>query len=148
MERKTEIEREEELGQNKMLFSFGVELPMAKPLIAGSPTLCQGDRSPATRRLPALKNQINSDTFFVASLNAFCSTFFCWSSSLLFSGKFDCWSSYRWCNIDGRGDCCRLVKMVLVEWADEFSKVLDRWGWLSGIFFLWIPFPRHQVVEA
>ena len=37
-----------------------------------------------------------------------------------------CWSSHRWCGVDGRRNCCRLIRMVLVERADELSKVLDR----------------------
>ena len=57
-------------------------------------------------------------------------------------------SSYRWYGIDCKRCCRRLVRVVFVERADELSKVLDRWGWLPGILFLRIPFPRHQVVEA
>ena len=109
-----------------MLFGFGVELQMAKPPNAGSPTLCQGDRSPATRRLLALENQTDSDAFLVVSLDALCSTSFRWSSSLSFGGELDCWPSHWWRGVDGRRGRRRLVRMVLVERADELPKVLDR----------------------
>ena len=142
-EGKTEIDREEGHGRNKVLFSFGVELPIAKLPIVDSPTLHQVDRSPAICWLLALENKTNSDAFLVASLDAFCSTSFCWLFLLLFGEELDYWSSYQWSNVNGRRGCCRLVRMVLVEQADELSKVLDRWGLLPGILFLWIPFPRH-----
>ena len=114
------------LGQNKVLFGFGVELQMAKPPNAGSPTLCQGDRSPATRRLLALENQTDSDAFFVVSLDALCSTSFCWSSLLSFGGEFDCWPSHQWRGVDGKRGRRWLVRIVLVERAGELPKVLDR----------------------
>ena len=38
--------------------------------------------------------------------------------------------------------------MVFVQQANEFSEMLDRWGWLSGILFLWIFIPKNQIVEA
>ena len=117
---------EEGLGRNKVLFGFGVELKMAKSPNAGSPTLCQGDRSPTTRRLLALENQTDLDAFFVVSLDALCSTSFRWSSSLLFSGELDCWPSHWWRGVDRRRGRCRLVRMVFVEQADELPKVLDR----------------------
>ena len=101
-----------------------------------------------TRRLLALENQTDSDTFFVASIDALCSTFVCWLSSLLFGGELDCWSSHQYCGVDGKKSRWRLVRIVFVEQTDELSQVLDCWGWLLGIFFLWIPFSRHQVVKT
>ena len=50
-----------------------------------------------------------------------------WSSSLSFerlSGR-DCQSSHRWRGVDSRRSRGRLVRMVLVERADELSEVLD-----------------------
>ena len=117
---------EEGLGRNKVLFGFEVKLQMAKPPNIGSPTLCQGDRSPATRRLLSLENQTDSDAFLVVSLNALRSPSFCWSSPLLFGGELDCWPSHWWRSVNGRKSCCRLVRMVLVERANELPKVLDR----------------------
>ena len=114
------------LGQNKVLFGFGVELQMAKSPNVSSPTLCQGDRSPATRQLLALENQTDLDAFFVLSLDALRSTSFRWSSLLSFGGELDCWPSHRWRGVDGRRGRRRLVQMVLVEQADELPKVLDR----------------------
>ena len=70
----------------------------------------------------------------------------CWSS--LFPLKRLGGSSHRWCNINCRKSCHRLVRVILVERVDKFSKVLDRWVWLPGILFLWIPFPRRQVVKT
>ena len=51
-----------------------------------------------------------------------------WSSSLLFgrSSRLDCRSSHWWCGVDSRRSRGRLVRMVLVEHADELSEVLDR----------------------
>ena len=48
---------DEELGQNKVLYSSsGVKLPVVKLLLqAPRRFLCQGDRSPATRRLLVLE---------------------------------------------------------------------------------------------
>ena len=50
-----------------------------------------------------------------------------WSSSLSFgrSSRLDCRSSHWWCGINSRRSRGRLVKMVLVERADELSEVLD-----------------------
>ena len=51
-----------------------------------------------------------------------------WSSSLSFerlSGR-DCRSSHRWCGVDSRKSRGRLVRVVLVERADELPEVLDR----------------------
>ena len=118
-------------------------------LYAGSPTklrrqifgypLASSSRTTLTRISPYC-------LFLLASLGAFLSAS-CRSPSFLFGGE-DYWSGYWWRGIDGRKSRCWLVKMVLIEQANELSKVLDRWGWLPGIFFLWIPFPRHQVVET
>ena len=51
-----------------------------------------------------------------------------WSSSLSFgrSSRLDCRSSHRGCGVDSRRSRGRLVRMVLVERADELSEVLDR----------------------
>ena len=50
-----------------------------------------------------------------------------WSSSLSFrrSSRLDCWSGHRGCGVNSRRSCSRLVRMVLVEQADELSEVLD-----------------------
>ena len=109
-----------------MLFGFGVELQMANLPNADSPTLCQGDRSPATRRLQALENQTNLDTFLVVSFDALCNTSFRWLSSLSFGGELDCWPSHWWRGVNGKKGRCQLVKIVLVKRADELPKVLDR----------------------
>ena len=64
--------------------------------------------------------------FLVPSFGTFLSAS-CWSSLLSFE-RLDgpgCWSSHRCCGVDGRRSRCRLVRMVLVERADEFSEVLD-----------------------
>ena len=65
--------------------------------------------------------------FFVTSFDAFLSES-CRLPSLLFKrfGGPGCWFSHQWCGVDGRKSCCRLVRMVFVEQADELSKVLDR----------------------
>ena len=78
-----------------MLFNFGVELQIAKSLNAGSLTLRQGDRSLVTCRLLALEKQTDLDAFLVVSLDTLHSTYFCWSSSLLFGKELDYWSSHR-----------------------------------------------------
>ena len=51
-----------------------------------------------------------------------------WLSSLLFrrSSRLNCRSSHRGCGVDSRRSRGRLVRMVLVERADELSEVLDR----------------------
>ena len=51
-----------------------------------------------------------------------------WLSSLSFgrSSRLDCRSSHRWCGVDSRRSRCRLVRVVLVERADELPEVLDR----------------------
>ena len=85
--------------------------------------------------------------FLVASLGAFLSMS-CWSPSLLFGRKLACWSSHWWRGIDGRRSRCWLVKMVLMKRANELSKVLNRWDWLSGILFLRISLPWNQIVET
>ena len=36
------------------------------------------------------------------------------------------WSRYWWCSVDCRRSCRRLVRVVIVERADELSKILDR----------------------
>ena len=90
----------------------------------------QEDRSPATRRLLALRTALTRippcRLFLVTSLDALRSTSFRWSSSLSFGGELGCWPSHRWRGVDGRRGCCRFVRMVLVEQADELPKVLDR----------------------
>ena len=153
------------LGQKKVLCSFsGVELPWSTTMQAPRHSLCQGDRSPATRRLLTFRTALTQipscRLFFVASslsthlaclprLGALCSAS---CQSFLFPlerlGGLDCWSSHRWCGVDCKRSCRWLVRVVLVERTDEHSKVLDCWGWLPGVFFLWIPFLRHQVIEA
>ena len=40
-------------------------------------------------------------------------------------GELDCWSSHRWCGVDYKRSCHRLVRVVLVERTDELSKILD-----------------------
>ena len=77
--------------------------------------------------------------FLVASLGLLFSAS-CWSPLLSFGGELDCWSSHWWRSVDSRRSHCRLVKVVLMERADELSKVLDCWGWLPDIFFLQISF--------
>ena len=51
-----------------------------------------------------------------------------WSSSLSFGrySRLDCRSSHRWCGVDSRRSHCRLVRVVLVERADELPEMLDR----------------------
>ena len=51
-----------------------------------------------------------------------------WSSSLSFgrSSWLDCRSSHRWYSVNSRRSRCRLVRVVLVERADELPEVLDR----------------------
>ena len=73
-----------------------------------------------------------------------------WASSFLFERlcKLDCWSSHQWCSVNSRRSRGRLVKIIFVEQADKLSDVLDRWYWLSGIFFLRISFLRNQIVET
>ena len=73
-----------------------------------------------------------------------------WLSSLSFGRLrgLDCWSSHRWCSVNSRRSRGRLIRMILVERADKLSEVLDRWGWLPGIFFLRISFPWDQIVET
>ena len=87
--------------------------------------------------------------FFVASLSAFLSAF-CWLPLFLLQrlSGLNCWSSHQWYSVDSRKSCCWLVKMVFVEWADKFSKVLDHWGWLPGVFFLRVSFSWNQIVET
>ena len=65
-----------------------------------------------------------------------------WSSLLLFEklSGLDCRSSHWWRNVNSRRIHGQLVRMVLVEQADELSEMLDRWSWLPGILFLWISF--------
>ena len=41
-------------------------------------------------------------------------------------GGLDCWPSHRWYSVDCRRGRCWLIRMVLVERADELPKVLDR----------------------
>ena len=50
-----------------------------------------------------------------------------WSSSLSFGrpSRLDCRSGHRWCGVDSRGSRGRLVRMVLIEQADELFEVLD-----------------------
>ena len=65
-------------------------------------------------------------------------------SSLFLFGRLrglDCWSNHRWCSVNSRRSHGRLVRMILVEWADKLSEMLDHWGWLLGILFLRISFP-------
>ena len=129
------------LGENKVLCSSsGVKLPWSTTMQAPrqrSP--CQRDRSPAIRWLLALRTALTwiplCRLFLVASslspcltrqacLGALCSAF-CWSFLLLLDGELDCWSSHRWRGVNGRRSRCRFVRMVLVEQADELSKMLD-----------------------
>ena len=51
----------------------------------------------------------------------------CWSSLLMFGrpSRLDCRSGHRWCGVDSRRSRDRLIRMVLVERADELSEVLD-----------------------
>ena len=53
-----------------------------------------------------------------------------WSSLLSFGrpSRLDCRSGHRWCVVNSRRSRGRLVRMVLVEWADELSEVLDCWS--------------------
>ena len=73
-----------------------------------------------------------------------------WSSSFSFGRlcRLDCWSSHRWCSVNSRRSCGRLVRIIFVERADEFSEVLDCWDWLASIFFLRISFPWDQILET
>ena len=145
------------LGQNKVLCSLsGIELPMIKlSLQAPRRSLCQRDRFPATCRLLTLKPQwlgfllvasfllpLPCRFFLITSFGAFFSVS-CRPPSFWFErlSRPGCWSNHWWCGVDSRKSCYRLVRMVLVERADELSKVLDRWGWLPDILFLWISLP-------
>ena len=51
-----------------------------------------------------------------------------WSSLLSFGrfSRLDSRSSHRWCGVNSRKSCGRLVRMILVEQVDELPKVLDR----------------------
>ena len=51
-----------------------------------------------------------------------------WSSSLSFGrySRLDYRSSHRWCGVDSRKSRGWLVRVVLVERADELPEVLDR----------------------
>ena len=127
------------LGQNKVLCSSSrVELLWSTTMQALWRSLHQGDRSPTTRRLLALRTSLTwiplCHLFLVASslsprlvhLGAFRSASCRLSLFLLERLSEDgYWSSHWWCCIDGRRSFCRLVRMVLVERADELSKVLD-----------------------
>ena len=146
---KTVIDEKEGLGQNKVLFSFRIKLQMAKPPNAGFPMLPAPEKE-ISGYLPASGSRKSNWLGFllVASLDTLCSTSFCYLSLLLFGRELDCWSSYWWRGVDGRRSRCWLIRIVFVECADEFSKVLDRWNWLPGILFFLVSFPRYQVVEA
>ena len=63
---------------------------------------------------------------FLARLSALCRAS-CRLPSFPFQrfGRPDCGSSYWWYGVDGRRSRCRLIKMVLVERANELSKVPD-----------------------
>ena len=100
-------------------------------------SLRQGDRSPATRRLLALRTALTRippcHLFLVASsllpclarlarLSALCSAF-CRLS--LFPLERFCGLGHRWCGVDCRRSRHRLVRVVFVKQADELFKVLD-----------------------
>ena len=63
--------------------------------------------------------------FLVASLGALLSAS-CRSLLLSFGEKLDYWSSHWWCGVDSKKCRYWLVRVVLVEQADELSKILDR----------------------
>ena len=48
------------------------------------------------------------------------------SFSLQRFGGPNCGSSHQWSGIDGKRSCCWFVRMIFVERASKFSKVLDR----------------------
>ena len=52
----------------------------------------------------------------------------CWSPSFPLErlDGLDCWSSHWWCDIDCRKSRRRLIRVVLMERANELSKMLDR----------------------
>ena len=112
------------LGQNKMLCSFSrvklppYKLPRAPPERQISGYLpAYGSRTTLTW-IPAyyLSFIVSFGMLFSAS---------CQSPLLLFGGELDYWSSHWYCNVDGRRSHCCLIRMVLVEQANEFSKMLD-----------------------
>ena len=154
-----------DLDDKVLCSSSEVELPWSTTMQAFRQRFpCQGDRSPATHWLLALKTALTRIPpcclFLVASflslcfarlarLGTFCSVC-CQLSSFLLEklGGLDCWPSHWWCSVNCRRSRHQLVKVVFVERADKFSKVLDRWGWLPGVLFLWVFFSKHQIVEA
>ena len=70
-----------------------------------------------------------------------------WPALLLLYGYWsDSWFGHRSYSVDGLRDHCSLIRMILVEQADELPKVLDRWSWLLSILFFWIAFPGYQIV--
>ena len=71
------------------------------------------------RGLPAPREKAKNTIKTKRSLiffSSFVSASSCWSTSLLFWSRwFDGWPDHWWCSVDGLKDCCRLVRMVLVE---------------------------------
>ena len=82
-----------------------------------------------TRTLKKAKNTIKTKrssvlfNLFVGAVSG--------SASLLFWSRWlgcwlDGWPGHRWCSVNGLRSRCRLVRMILMERADELPKVLDR----------------------
>ena len=85
--------------------------------------------------------------FFVTVLGALLSAS-CRSPSFSLQrfNRLDCWFSHWWYGINSRRSRRRLVRMVLVERADELSKVLDCGERFPDVLFFWVTFPCHQIL--
>ena len=71
------------------------------------------------------------------------------SASLPFEGgRPDCRPSHRRSGIDGRRSRCWLLRMLLVEAADQLLEVLNRWQRFPSIFFFRVTLPCYQIVQA
>ena len=132
---------DEGFSQNKMLCSsLWVKLPPYR-LSDALPGRQNSGYLPASGFGTVLTQIFPCCLFLVALFGALLSAS-CWSSLFLLQrlSRLDGWSNYWWCSVDSRRSCCQLVRIVLVEQADELFKVLDHWGYLPGDFFLWISF--------
>ena len=88
-----------------------------------------------------------SSVFF----SSFITAIGCWSALLLFWSIVSCWlnswPSHWWCSVNGFRGCCWLARMIIVEWANELSKMLNSHCKLLNIFFFWIIFSKNQIIE-